>query len=100
MMSSATYLENVPGKSNTIPERLKKCSASTRNRVQLNPERRSESARNPVQLHRGIPFTFVRIPHHYRAVKDSGGKTSTQISALPIPSPQAVKTASPVTILF
>src|SRR5215469_1903804 len=31
-------IENVPRKSNTIPESLKKCSASARNRVQPRPD--------------------------------------------------------------
>jgi hypothetical protein len=30
-------VENIPGKSNTIPGLLKKCSASARNRVHLHP---------------------------------------------------------------
>jgi len=40
-------VENVPGKSNIIPGRPRKCSASARNRVHLHP---------------GIVFIFARIP--------------------------------------
>ena len=51
-------VENAPGKSNTVPGRLKKCSASARNRVHLHPgmvfrispEFCSASSRNSVQL--------------------------------------------------
>jgi hypothetical protein len=56
-------VENVPGKSNTIPGRLKKCSASARNPVHLHPgmvfrispESCSASSRNRVQLRPDSP---------------------------------------------
>src|SRR5215469_16835459 len=54
--------ENVPVKSNTIPGRLKSVQFQPGTVFTFIPEWCSESARNTVQLHRGIVFSFARIP--------------------------------------
>jgi len=56
-------VENVPGKSNTIPALLKSVQLQPGTVFTFIPEWCSESARNPVRLHRGIVFSFARIPH-------------------------------------
>jgi hypothetical protein len=56
-------VENIPGKSNTIPGSLKSVQLQPGIVFTFIPEWCSESARNAVQLHRGTMFSFARIPH-------------------------------------
>ena len=54
-------VENVPGKSNTIPGSAESVQLQSGTVFTFIPEWCSESARNTVQLHRGIVFSFARI---------------------------------------
>lgn len=55
-------VENVPGKSNTILGRVKSVQLQPGTVFTFIPEWCSESARNLVQLHRRMVFSFARIP--------------------------------------